>query len=85
MNAALITACLWLVTANGIALLPSRDHHWRAAYALIAVGIPVLGWVTWTNGPYWGMAVLAAGASVLRWPVVYLWRWMRRKAVGPAE
>ena len=44
---------------------------------LIAVGIPILGYVTYENGPWWGMAVLLAGVSVLRWPVRYLWRWLR--------
>jgi Protein of unknown function (DUF2484) len=76
---------LWLVGANVLAMFPSRDHHWRAAYALIAIGIPLLGWVTWTNGPVIGLVLLAAGASVLRWPVVYLWRWVKAKAAGPAE
>jgi hypothetical protein len=81
----LALACLWLIAANVIAMFPSRDHHWRAAYALIAVGIPVVGWVTWANGPWVGLLVLAAGASVLRWPVIYLWRWLRGKVAGPAE
>jgi len=61
-------------------MLPSRDHHWRAAYALIAAGIPILGWVSWSNGPWVGLIVLAAGASILRWPLIRLWRWLRRKA-----
>jgi hypothetical protein len=61
-------------------MLPSRDHHWRAAYALIAAGIPILGWVSWANGPWVGLIVLAAGASILRWPLIRLWRWLRRKA-----
>jgi Protein of unknown function (DUF2484) len=80
-------ACLWAVTATLIALLPSRDHHWRAAYALIAIGIPILGWLTYANGPWVGLVALAAGASILRWPVIYLFRWVRRggKRVGPAE
>ncbi len=72
-------ACLWLVTANVMAMFPSRDHHWRTAYVLIAIGIPLLGWVTYENGPVIGLLVLAAGASVLRWPVIYLWRWVRRQ------
>lgn len=70
---------VWLITANVLAMFPSRDHHWRAAYALIALGIPLLGWVTWLHGPYLGLALLAAGASVLRWPLIYLWRWVRRQ------
>lgn len=80
----LTLACLWLICANLIAMLPSRDHHWRAAYGLIGLGIPLLGWLTWAAGPVWGLLVLAAGASVLRWPLVYLWRWARRRP-GPAE
>ncbi|MDX5349890.1 MAG: DUF2484 family protein, partial [Paracoccaceae bacterium] len=55
------------------------DYHWRAAYVLIALGVPLLGWVTWETGPIVGMVILAAGASILRWPVVYLWRWLRRQ------
>ena len=48
--------------------------HW----ALIAVGIPLVGYVTYENGPWIGLLVLAAGMSVLRWPVIYLTRWLRR-------
>jgi Protein of unknown function (DUF2484) len=75
-----LTLCLvWLVVANIIAMLPSRDHHWRAAYVLIALGIPLVGWVTYETGPIWGLVMLAAGMSVLRWPVVYLWRWIKSR------
>lgn len=79
MSAPLIAACLWFVTATVTAMLPSRDYHWRAAYVLIAVGIPILGWVTYQNGPWPGLLVLAAGASILRWPLVRVWRRIRRK------
>ncbi|OYX41136.1 MAG: hypothetical protein B7Z02_16820 [Rhodobacterales bacterium 32-67-9] len=80
MNLSIILACLWAIIATATAMLPSRDHHWRAAYLLIAAGIPILGWVTYENGPWIGLIVLAAGASILRWPLIYLWRWLRRKA-----
>ena len=82
MTFSALASCLWILLASAIGLLPSRDHHWRAAYALIALGIPILGWVTYQNGPVWGLLALAAGASILRWPVVYLWRWLRRKVAG---
>ncbi|NEX47816.1 DUF2484 family protein [Pseudotabrizicola algicola] len=85
MTPALTAALLWLVLANVIAMLPSRDHHWRAAYVLIAVGIPLVGWVTAQSGPIWGLLILAAGASVLRWPLVYFWRWIKGKGDSPAE
>lgn len=80
MPLSLILAALWAVVANILAMLPSRDHHWRGAYALIAFGIPILGYVTYENGPWVGLAVLVAGMSVLRWPVIYMTRWARRKS-----
>ena len=80
MSLSLILACLWLIFANLIGMLPSRDHHWRAAYLLIALGVPIVGFVTWQNGAVVGLLVLAAGASVLRWPVYYLWLWVKRVA-----
>ena len=78
MTPSLILACLWAVAANVLAMLPSRDNYWRRAYVLIALGVPLLGYVTWQNGPWIGLLVLVAGMSVLRWPVVYLGRWLRR-------
>ena len=77
MSLSLILACLWGLAANVLAMLPSRDNYWARAYALIAVGIPLLGFVTYQNGPIVGFLVLAAGMSVLRWPVIYLMRWLR--------
>jgi len=71
---------VWLIAANVIAMFPSRDKHWRVAYVLIAVGVPILGWATWESGPVVGLLLLAAGASILRWPVVFFWRWLRRQA-----
>ncbi|MEL7012252.1 MAG: DUF2484 family protein [Pseudomonadota bacterium] len=81
MTLSLVLACLWAVLANILAMLPSRDNHWRRAYFLIAIGIPILGFVTYELGPWVGLLVLLAGMSVLRWPVVYLTRWMRRQVL----
>lgn len=78
MTLSLILACFWAVIAQVIALFPSRDHHWRAAYVLIAVGIPLLGYVVYQNGPLVGMLVMVAAMSILRWPVIYLIRWLRK-------
>ena len=81
-------ACVWAIIANVIAMTPSKDHHWRNAYMLIAVGIPIVGYVTVQHGPWVGLLILAGGCSVLRWPVIYLMRWLRRglaPSKGPAE
>ena len=78
MSIALVLACLWLIGANVLAMLPSRDHHWTAACLLTACGVPLLGWLTVEHGPVMGMLALAAGASVLRWPLIFLMRHLRR-------
>lgn len=78
MSLSLVLAFLWAIAANVLAMIPSRDNHWRRAYALIAVGVPILGYVTYQNGPWIGLAVLLGGMSLLRWPVIYLGRWLRR-------
>ena len=79
MSAALTAACVWIVVTNFIAILPSRDHHWTAAYILIAIGLPIAGWVYWSHGFWIGTGVFIAGASMLHWPVRYAWRWVKRK------
>ena len=48
-----------------------------AAAVLIAAGVPLIGWIAWQNGVVAGVIALAAGASILRWPVIYLVRWLR--------
>ncbi|EDM71158.1 hypothetical protein RAZWK3B_13094 [Roseobacter sp. AzwK-3b] len=78
MNLSLILACLWAILANVLAMIPSRNNHWRRAAFLVVIGVPLLGYVTYQNGPWWGLAVLAAGMSVLRWPIIYLGRWLLR-------
>ncbi|MGR3323394.1 MAG: DUF2484 family protein [Pseudooceanicola sp.] len=80
MSAALVLACLWGLVACLAGMLPSRDNHWSWAYVLIAAGVPILAFVFREHGPMTGAVVLAAGLSVLRWPVIYLGRWLRRKA-----
>lgn len=81
MTLSLILACLWAIVASVIAMLPSRRNHWPQAWGLIAVGIPLLGFVTYQNGPWVGLVVLLAGASILRWPVRFGLRRLLR-AVG---
>ena len=49
MSTSLILACFWAVIANVVAMTPSSDNHWRSAYGLVAVGIPLVGYVTATK------------------------------------
>ena len=77
MNLSLILALSWLALANVIGMFPSRYAHWPQAYALISVGLPILGFVFVQNGVWIGSAVLLGAASVLRWPLRYFGRWLR--------
>jgi len=77
MTLSLSLACLWCILANVIAMFPSKKKHWPAAYVLMAFGVPLLGLVVWENGIWIGLLVLAAAVSILRWPALYLWRWLR--------
>ena len=85
MSASLILSCIWAVVANILAMTPSKDFHWRNAYILIAIGVPIVGYVVFQHGPWVGLLVLAGGCSVLRWPVIYLGRWVRRLGRSSAE
>jgi hypothetical protein len=82
MTTSLILGCLWIVLANVMGMMPSKRNHWPQAYVLIALGIPLLGYITYENGPWWGLAALFAGASILRWPLRFLIGWVRRRTVG---
>ena len=77
MSLSLTLAALWAITANITAMFPSKQNHWPAAYALIATGIPLVGYVTLQHGPWIALLVLAAGASILRWPLLYAVRWVK--------
>lgn len=79
MTTSILLVLVWFVAANIAGLLPSRDNHWRRAYFLIATGVPILGFVTFENGPLVGLICFAAGASILRWPIIFLTRWVRAK------
>ncbi len=79
MSLSFILACLWLIGANISAMLPSTDNLWRRAYILMGLGFPLLGYVIYQNGPWWGLAFFALAASLLRWPIIKLGRWILGK------
>ncbi|MBT9382583.1 DUF2484 family protein [Pseudooceanicola sp. CBS1P-1] len=59
----------WVVCGNAVALVPVQRHAEIGRLALIAVGIPCLGYITLQHGPWLGLAMLLLGALVLRWPL----------------
>ena len=79
MTSAVLLMCLWVVFAFVLSAFPSNDNHWRRAYVLIAVGVPLLIWITWHSGPIMGLIGLLVGSLVLRWPVRFAWRWLCKR------
>ena len=77
----ILLAALWAVAATVLALMPRRTHR-PGAMVLIATGIPLLGWLTWSHGPLAGLIALTAGAALLLWPLPDLGGWLRRKLLG---
>ena len=78
----LLSIGLWVVLAFAMALFPSNDNHWRRAYVLIAIGVPLLIWIFWQHGVLLGILGLVVGGLVLRWPVYFAWRWVLKKVRG---
>ncbi|MFT7146309.1 MAG: hypothetical protein ACJASZ_001186 [Yoonia sp.] len=78
----LLSIGLWVVLAFAMVLIPSNDNHWRRAYVLIAIGVPLLIWIFWQHGVLMGMLGLVVGGLVLRWPVYFAWCWFRQKMRG---
>ncbi len=64
MSGALIATLAWLLAALSLGFVPLR---WRVAtgWALAALGVPVLGWLTLGFGPFAGGAALATGLALL--------------------
>ncbi|MBT8454927.1 MAG: DUF2484 family protein [Rhodobacteraceae bacterium] len=82
MSWPMIAAFCWFIAANVIAMFPSKRHHWPAAYGLIAVGTPILFWIYVEEGGLVAAVSFLAAASILRWPVRYLWRWIKARFGG---
>ena len=68
MALSLILAGLWLAVACAVGLVRGPLPQ-PMAWGLIALGVPLLGFVTLIMGPVWGMIGLILGAVMLRRPI----------------
>ena len=78
MSNSIILGFVWLIAGNVAGMFPSKRAHWPTAWVLIATGLPLLAWIYVQNGILMTLIFLGAGMSVLRWPVYYLWLWIKR-------
>jgi len=51
----------------------------------MTIGLPILAWVFWSDGWVYGVFFTIAAVSILRWPVVYFFRWIRAQTLGRAR
>lgn len=79
MSWSVTLALLWMLAANLRAMFPSKDNLWRFAYGMIALGVPILIFVWYEHGVWLALVFLFAAMWIMRWPVVYLWRWVKRR------
>lgn len=85
MTLSLTLLCCWvLLAAASMVVMPGRKS-WYAAYGLIALGLPLVVFVTVQNGAVWGLIALAVMGVILRWPVIYLTRWCKRQLRGKEQ
>ncbi len=81
MTLSLKIALVWLVAANFRAMFPSKDHLWTFAYVMISIGVPILIWAYFENGPWVALALLLAASWIMRWPVYYAWLWLKKRVI----
>lgn len=82
MNVSIILALIWMTVANVRAMFPSKDFLWNFAYVMIAVGVPIVIYVWWQNGIWIALMFVVAAMWIMRWPVIYLGRWIKRMFGG---
>ncbi len=80
----LLLTLLWLLAAAGVAAF-SRAAQGAAVWALVVVGIPILGLATWEHGPVMGTILLALGATLLCLPHLPVSRRVHRWLRGQAQ
>ncbi len=78
LTLSMICAFVWLVVANLRAMFPSKDNLWGFAYVMIGIGIPIVIGVAIQNSIWLAVIFFCMGAWILRWPVIYLWRWIKK-------
>lgn len=76
---AFIAACLWVLIAWVLSIVLTAKQSWPAAYGLIAIGIPILIWLGISMGWTAAGVGFVVGCVVLRWPVIYAGRWIKRR------
>lgn len=78
MSAPLLLACLWVLAAAGVAMLPMRFQYVPGLFLLVAAPF-LIGWLALVHGPWLPIVATLAVISMYRRPLAHLFgRIMRR-------
>jgi hypothetical protein len=73
VTAPLLLACLWAIAATVTALLPMRSQY-LPGVTLLLTAPPLLVWIGMAHGWIWVGLALAGFLSMMRNPLIYLYR-----------
>lgn len=70
--------CVWVILISLVALMPYPQHR-PYALAMLVLFPSVLGAVAWEFGWLWALLLFLGAASIYRYPLIFLVKWLRRK------
>ncbi|WP_299349827.1 DUF2484 family protein [uncultured Shimia sp.] len=73
MSLSLILACLWVLMATVVAMLPMRRQFVPGGTLLFLAPV-LIAVIWWEHGMWFGIAALLGFLSMMRNPLRYLWR-----------
>lgn len=81
LNSAIVFAACWIGIGTVVALLPVR-YIPPGAFLLMLLLVPLVPYLWIAGNPFLALLFLAGVGSLLRWPIVYLGRFIRAKFTG---
>ncbi|GAA6162846.1 hypothetical protein NBRC116590_05500 [Pelagimonas sp. KU-00592-HH] len=73
MSLTLILACLWVLAATGVAVLPMR-HQYAPGVGLLILAPVLIGVIWYENGIWLALVAVFGFVSMFRRPLLYFWR-----------
>jgi hypothetical protein len=76
MSLTLILACLWVLAATGVAMLPMR-HQYAPGVGLLILAPVLIGVIWYEHGNWLALVAVFGFVSMFRRPLLYFWRKVR--------
>ncbi|MEM8658964.1 MAG: DUF2484 family protein [Pseudomonadota bacterium] len=76
-----LLGCIWIVLVSIVALTPFPQHKPYALAMLVLLPALLLA-VALKFGGLWAVGLFVCAASIYRYPLMFLLKWLRRRLVG---